>query len=298
MALLKKSNVPAVRLSIIIGSLGLIVAAAIAFWFTQTPSAPDKQVVLSYRLTVTNTTNKPIKDTGISFASPVLHTAYQECRDLKVNYEHAVKDDDLGNHYISMGWKTFPPFGSKIVVVKSVLDTWRSPRKIKANDLAPYTKPEAFIESNDSGIVELASNLKRGSAMETARATYQWVSEHITYSNYVKRPRGAAYALAHKKGDCTEFACLFAALCRANGIPARVVSGLVCPRDMVADMADYHDWAEFYAKGRWTMADPQEKVFGDNDKSYIVFTIRESLESDTGLLVSDVKGDGLTVKFK
>jgi transglutaminase-like putative cysteine protease len=55
--------------------------------------------------------------------------------------------------------------------------------------------------------------------------------------------------------------CLFVALCRAAGIPARGVGGYVCATDCLLSPAAYHNWAQFYANGAWNMADPQAKRF-------------------------------------
>jgi len=57
-------------------------------------------------------------------------------------------------------------------------------------------------------------------------------------------------------GDCTEYAMLSAAMCRALGVPSRTAVGLVhAPgRDGKFYLA-YHMWTEVYADGQWVPID-------------------------------------------
>jgi transglutaminase-like putative cysteine protease len=57
-------------------------------------------------------------------------------------------------------------------------------------------------------------------------------------------------------GDCTEYAMLGAAMCRAVGVPSRTVLGLVYApaRDGKPYLA-YHMWYEVYAEGQWLPLD-------------------------------------------
>ena len=51
---------------------------------------------------------------------------------------------------------------------------------------------------------------------------YKYPSKHIVYQ--VQPATTALTALKTKKGDCTEYAMMFVAICRAMGIPSRVIS--------------------------------------------------------------------------
>ena len=79
------------------------------------------------------------------------------------------------------------------------------------------------------------------SALKLARRLHGWV-----YKNIEKRPipgmPSALDVLAARQGDCNEHAVLMAALCRAAGIPTRVVAGLVYLRGRFY----YHAWNELY----------------------------------------------------
>ena len=78
-------------------------------------------------------------------------------------------------------------------------------------------------------------------------------------------------ALLDEGGDCTEFACLSVALARADGIPARRVSGYVIDRDSVLRPADFHDWAEVYLGGAWRLLDAQKGRWLEPAEQYVAF---------------------------
>lgn len=60
-----------------------------------------------------------------------------------------------------------------------------------------------------------------------------------------------------RTGDCTEHAVLLAALLRAEGIPSRVVSGLVYLEQLAGahDVFGYHMWTQALIEGRWVDLD-------------------------------------------
>ena len=55
-------------------------------------------------------------------------------------------------------------------------------------------------------------------------------------------------------GDCTEHAVLAAAMCRAVGIPARVVIGLIYVDEL--NGFGFHMWNEVFINDRWVALDP------------------------------------------
>ena len=76
-----------------------------------------------------------------------------------------------------------------------------------------------------------------------------------------------------KKGDCTEYALLSVALCRALKTPARIVSGVVRKGDGLCTLRDYHDWAEFRNDNQWHILDAQKKCFNVLISDYVIFKI-------------------------
>lgn len=117
-----------------------------------------------------------------------------------------------------------------------------------------YTKPSEKIESDDPDISKLSKEIVGNeiNPYKKAGLIYDFVTRHITYEKQIHE-FGAKYAYQTGKGDCTEYATLFAAMCRSQGIPVRLVQGYLCDSDTKAG----HIWAEFYIPPYgWVPADP------------------------------------------
>lgn len=79
----------------------------------------------------------------------------------------------------------------------------------------------------------------------------RWVFDALEKESLEVAQGSALDILAQRKGDCSEHALLFVALCRAAGIPARRCSGWVC----VGSDWGGHAWAEAWV-GAWIGVDP------------------------------------------
>jgi len=86
-----------------------------------------------------------------------------------------------------------------------------------------YLGPSPYIESTSAKIKSLARQItaEHSDPWEKAEAIYDWVREHVEYKD--GPIKGALAALKDQTGDCEELTSLFIALCRASGIPARMV---------------------------------------------------------------------------
>ena len=71
--------------------------------------------------------------------------------------------------------------------------------------------------------------------------------------NFSQAFASAAEVAKSREGDCTEHAVFLAALCRARGIPARGVMGLVYVDGGQA--FGYHMWTEVYIDKQWIPLD-------------------------------------------
>jgi transglutaminase-like putative cysteine protease len=95
-----------------------------------------------------------------------------------------------------------------------------------------------------------------------ARNVYQYVMSRLDY----KLSGGwdtAPLLLERGSGSCSEYAFVLIALCRAAGIPARYVAGIVTRGDDAFVDNVFHRWAEIYMPGLgWMPVDPDR---GDKD---------------------------------
>lgn len=112
-----------------------------------------------------------------------------------------------------------------------------------ADSLTYFLGEEKYIEVNDPRIIEEAAKLSAGiDTLSTLWNIHTFVKEAFPYERQ-KFHLGAAKALTLKKGDCSEYADLFVAMCRNNKIPARVVTGFVIKDD---NEIGWHAWSEAY----------------------------------------------------
>ena len=173
-----------------------------------------------------------------------------------------------------------PPFATRIITIQTELKL--SPQSLSdlPVDLEKYLKPQEYIESDHPEIRRVAQILRSPDPLKTIEKVFRWVVVNLRYSGYVGKNRGALFALEHKKGDCTEYADLFVALCRANDIAAHPVGGYVCPQSGVLKARNYHNWGEFYQQGTWKLADPQNRVLMQNGSDYIAMRIIHASADD------------------
>lgn len=132
------------------------------------------------------------------------------------------------------------------------------------SQIDPSILPSNRVQSDDPGIIALAKEITKDSKTENqkARALHDWVVSHISYAydelaettgrglsldDVNSEPASASLTLKKKSGICIEFAYLMAALLRASGIPAKVMSG--------ETLFGLHAWNQAYVSGRWINID-------------------------------------------
>ena len=80
--------------------------------------------------------------------------------------------------------------------------------------------PSQYIESDHPLIVAIAGEMRRQtSAPSHCPPSLVQPSRHLRFA-VQSQTKGAAWAARHRTGDCTEYAALTTAICRAAGIPA------------------------------------------------------------------------------
>jgi transglutaminase-like putative cysteine protease len=133
-----------------------------------------------------------------------------------------------------------------------------------------FTSPAEFIDSDHPAVVVEAGRLTSGLGDPAARAValYDAVRDDVRYDPYGDYLAPATYrasaVLAAGTGYCVGKAALFAALCRAVDIPARI--GLADVRNHLAtarlteavgtNVFAYHGYTQVHLGGRWLKASP------------------------------------------
>ena len=89
-----------------------------------------------------------------------------------------------------------------------------------------------------------------------AKAIERWVKDNMRAVEFSQAMGTASSVAKSLSGDCTEYAMLSVALCRANGIPSRTALGLVyAPAPGGKPFLAYHMWFEVYVAGDWVALD-------------------------------------------
>jgi len=145
-----------------------------------------------------------------------------------------------------------------------------------------YTRPEKHLEADNSKLIKTAKEIAGNNTnpYDIAQLFYKWVIDNMSY----KREgglKGAKSAYDSRYGECGDYSAIFVALCRASGIPARLVVGRWATStkgDWTSD--DWHVWAEFYIQDHgWVPTDPSladitgrdETYFGHLDNKRLIF---------------------------
>ena len=138
------------------------------------------------------------------------------------------------------------------------------------DQLSLYLAPAEYIDSDHPAVIARAAAVTAGAAdpVEKARRLYLSVRDGIRYAPYVDytdpETFRASSVLAAGHGYCVGKASLYAALCRASGIPARVgladvKNHLATPKlleEVGTDVFAFHGYTELFLDGAWLKATP------------------------------------------
>ncbi len=128
-----------------------------------------------------------------------------------------------------------------------------------------YLGPSDSIDPTSEELKKVADKVKGSNAVETVRNILAWSKKNITYkdqsSDVTKLDFTSVDEIVRRgHAECRGYTLLFVALCRAAGIPARPVWGVL----FVDKTYKSHNWAEVYiAEVGWVPVDPQTpETFG------------------------------------
>jgi len=185
--------------------------------------------------------------------------------------------DDLGNYYAIHEFPSIKSGEKKEIIVSrtsvnyavsfddAIWEVKGDYSKFTTKDNKKYLLPSVAIESADPLFISAAQNFdKNWTVMERVYGIFSYINTGMTYdTNPLYANTSALNAIKTMRGVCTEFSGAFVAICRANGIPARIVSGYWPRKDlregieelMMSD--DRHSWAEFYVPDYgWVPVEP------------------------------------------
>lgn len=183
---------------------------------------------------------------------------------LENRYQKARKD---GAGYRLTLASTRIPAGTKLPTLPVVPDDAAVKRFLASTPLS---------QSDHPSIVAQAKKIVGAdkSALNAVKRIVLWVYETLEKKGGERGNATAVEVLEAGLGDCSEHAALTVALCRAVGVPARNVTGLVYLA--TADgkpLAGYHAWSEVWL-GRWVAVDATIPEVGTSAR-YIFFEFDE-----------------------
>lgn len=252
-----------------------LVLGGVLAWLASVPcgASEGERRQLRFTMTLRNPGTEALADQTVWLYMPLRETATQRLEGISASMPHELTSDDLGHRILKLTLPHVQPMATKVVVIQSDVSVHREVRPQALKSPADWLHAERFIESDESSIRELAAQLKQPTPGQTLDAIYDWVRTNLRYAGYVADTIGAQQALARRSGDCTEYACLVAALARANGIPARMVSGYVAAGHIAPRADEYHDWTEVYLDGAWCVLDAQKECWRSRAEDYVGFRI-------------------------
>ena len=163
-----------------------------------------------------------------------------------------------------------------------------------------FARASVVADSDDPEVRALARRATSGSgpsASGRAEALRSAVFRHISRKDLASGFATASEAVRSRAGDCTEHAVLLCALLRADGIPARVATGLLFVPDAgtVRDAYGWHMWTQALIDGRWVDLDavlpaPGPRFDGSHLMTGASAADGASLDADLARIV-DLMGD-------
>ncbi|MFZ2146684.1 MAG: transglutaminase-like domain-containing protein, partial [Sedimentisphaerales bacterium] len=166
-------------------------------------------------------------------------------------------------------------------------------------------EPTRYVESDQQVIIDLAQRAVEDTsdAAEAARRIEAFVADYVTDKSLSVGYASAAEVAVSRQGDCSEHAVLAAALCRAAGIPAQVVTGLayVPQWRTVQNGFGGHAWVQVYLADKWVGLDAAFKSagLGGYDAGHIALAVGNGNPEDFLNLVNTMgqfKIEKVTVK--
>jgi|GEM_PF-1956394 len=189
------------------------------------------------------------------------------------DFTYMIGKDEYENKKLEIFWKNFKPQSFNVKMKVRNYAKFNGPGKIKF----PYNPPQEtfdylgesrYVVINDE-IREKALEITQGSdnSFEAVSRISTWIFSNIEYDlSYSGKILPSDEVYETRRGTCDEFTNIFLAMCRAVGIPARYVAGIIYSKEGWG----YHAWAEVYLD-KWVPVDPTWNEIGWLDATHIEF---------------------------
>ncbi|MEN6595041.1 MAG: transglutaminase-like domain-containing protein [Clostridiaceae bacterium] len=141
-----------------------------------------------------------------------------------------------------------------------------------ADETIPFLYPSQYVWYDaESDTVETSREVTGELTDEEkiVKACYRFVVNHIAYDTQKAKTVESGYlpnadeTLETGKGICFDYSVLLAVMLRSQGIPTRVVIGMVSPENL------YHAWNSVYLDGEWVWMDPTLDGMGHRESDYV-----------------------------
>lgn len=147
--------------------------------------------------------------------------------------------------------------GTVVVTVRPPAGDSNAVFPYRGNDpkILRYLKSTPYIQSDNPVIIKLARECIKDKkyALDAAIAIEAFVGRYIEKKDLSVGYASALEVARSREGDCTEHAVLTAAICRAAGIPSRIVTGIAYVKKFLnmTNCFGGHEWTEAYIGDKW-----------------------------------------------
>lgn len=252
-----------------IGAVGALAGSALMS-VGRVSQAAEGELQLRFNLGMNNPGSLDLAAQRLWMYLPVRRNAWWTLDTVETSLQHELQADPLGHTILFVSIDKLSAYARRAASLMISLKRAGAPMPAPRG-AQDWLAPERYIESDHEAIAAQARALKSATDEGTVRNIHGFVAASVDYAGYTPEDFGALYALRQRRGDCSEYACLVVALCRAAGIPARMVEGYVTDRSFAPKPMDFHDWAEVLVGGQWRVVDAQKGALLEKEAQYIAF---------------------------
>ncbi|MDA3854719.1 MAG: transglutaminase-like domain-containing protein [Candidatus Woesearchaeota archaeon] len=244
----------------------------------------QKEINLTLNVYVNNIGSAPALNVPLRLALPTNQNEYQIVKNINFSKEpEKITEDIIGNKFAHYTIEQVDPFSSINFTINISLLMKATDFNIQKDDIKNYDEDvnkfileSSMINYREPEIQNIANIISQNSSniVDIAWNSYEWVIDNINYQQ-IAGENDALTTLKNREGGSAELGNLYVALLRANGIPARRVSGWGKNFQLGEEyhLAKFaHGWAEFYLPDYgWVPVDPtwgQNKKFDYFAKTY------------------------------